>query len=158
MSSPSKPTLLITGVNGFVAGPIVKLALEKGYHVRDAVRTESSAANRRAMFPEYGSQLSTVLVPDITRVENFRSALDHTISGIIHTASPFVLDNLIGIPSQLLVPAIHGAVTILEATKRYGTSVRRVVTIASFASNLDMLKGPRPGYTYSESDWNPMTY
>lgn len=59
---------------------------------------------------------------------------------------------------DLLDPAINGAVTILKATAQYGTSVRRVVTTASFASNLDLLAGKRPGHTYTEKDWNPMKY
>ena len=59
---------------------------------------------------------------------------------------------------DLLDPAINGATTILEAAARYGAgSVRCVVTTASFASNLDLLAGKRPSYTYTEQDWNPMT-
>lgn len=158
MSSPSDQTLLVTGANGFVAGPILKLALDKGYNVRAAVRTESAAAKLRATFPQYASKLSTVLVPDITKVESFKDALDESITGIIHTASPFVLDDGKDIPSEMLDPAIHGAVTILEAANKYGKSVRRVVSTSSFASNLDLLKGLRPGFTYNEKDWNPMTY
>lgn len=60
---------------------------------------------------------------------------------------------------DLLDPAINGAVTVLEAAARYGAgSVRRVVTTASFASDLDLVAGKRPNYTYTEQDWNPMTY
>lgn len=158
MSSPSEQTLLITGANGYVAGPIVKLALEKGYKVRGSVRTESSASTLKAMFPKYAASLSTVLVPDITKVEDFESAIDDFVTGIIHTASPFSLHNLKDTRAELLDPAIGGAVAILEATKKYGKNVRRVVTTASFASNLDVLKGLRAGYTYTEADWNPMLY
>lgn len=157
MSPPSEHTLFVTGANGFVPGPIVKLALERGYRVRGAVRSETSAVWLRAAFPEYSSQLLITLVPDITKVESYNNALDSTITGVIHTASPFVLNNLKDMPTELLDPAIQGAVTILEATKMYAKSARRVITTASFASNLDMLKGMRPGYTYTESDWNPMT-
>lgn len=56
---------------------------------------------------------------------------------------------------DLLDPAINGAVTVLEAAARYRAgSVRRVVTTTSFASNLDLLAGKRPNYTYTEQDWN----
>lgn len=157
MSSPSEQTLLVTGANGFVAGHIIKVALEKGYKVKGAVRTDTSAAQLRATFPAYPSQLSTTIVPDITRAESFKDAFGPDVTGVIHTASPFVFD-IKDTRQDLLDPAINGAVTVLEATARYGTSVRRVVTTASFASNLDLLAGKRPGHTYTEADWNPMTY
>ena len=158
MSSTSEQTLLVTGANGFVAGHIIKVALEKGYHVKGAVRTDSSAAQLKATFPAYSSQLSTTIVPDITNVESFKEAFGPEVTGVIHTASPFVL-NIKDARRDLLDPAINGAVTILKATALYGAgSVRRVVTTASFASNLDLLAGKRPNHTYTEQDWNPMTY
>lgn len=158
MSSPSDQTLLITGANGFVAGLIVRLALGKGYKVRGSVRSESSAVKLKAQFPDHASQLSIVLVPDITNPESFKEALDNSVTGVIHTASPFSLNHLTDIRAELLDPAVGGAVSVLEATRRYGSNVRRVVTTASFASQLDMLKDPRAGYTYTEADWNPMSY
>lgn len=157
MSSPSEQTLLVTGANGFVAGHIIKVALDKGYKVKGAVRTDSSAAQLKATFPAYASQLSTTIVPDITHAESFKDAFGPDVTGVIHTASPFVFD-IKDTRQDLLDPAINGAVTVLEATARYGASVRRVVTTASFASNLDLLAGKRPGHTYTEDDWNPMTY
>lgn len=158
MSSPSEQTLLVTGANGFVAGHIIKVALEKGYKVKGAVRTDSSAAQLKATFPSYSSQLSTTIVPDITKVESFKDAFGPDVTGVIHTASPFVFD-IKDTRVDLLDPAINGATTILEAAARYGAdSIRRVVTTASFASNLDLLAGKRPNYTYTEQDWNPMTY
>jgi nucleoside-diphosphate-sugar epimerase len=77
---------------------------------------------------------------------------------VIDTYQPFVFD-IKDTRRDLLDPAINGAVMVLEATAIYGAgSVRRVVTTASFASNLDLLAGKRPNYTYTEQDWNPMTY
>lgn len=157
MSSPSEQTLLVTGANGFVAGHIIKEALERGYKVKGAVRTDSSAAQLKATFPTYSSQLSTTILPDITNVESFKDAFGQSVTGIIHTASPFVFD-FKDARRDLLDPAINGAVTVLKATAQYGSSVRRVVTTASFASELDLLAGKRPSYTYTEADWNPMTY
>jgi NADPH-dependent methylglyoxal reductase len=79
------------------------------------------------------------------------------VTGIMHTASPFVLKPK-DIPVELLDPAMKGVTSILEAAKAWGTGVKRVVLTSSFAAILDMSKGYRPGYTYSEKDWNPMTY
>jgi nucleoside-diphosphate-sugar epimerase len=36
--------------------------------------------------------------------------------------------------------------------------VKRVVITSSFATVVDLSKGPRPGYNYTEQDWNPATY
>lgn len=47
--------------------------------------------------------------------------------------------------------------TVLKAVKKNNPSVRRVVITSSFASNIDFKAGVRPGYSYTEADWNPMT-
>lgn len=36
--------------------------------------------------------------------------------------------------------------------------MKRVVITSSFASILDLNKGLRPGHTYTEKDWNPISY
>jgi nucleoside-diphosphate-sugar epimerase len=48
-------------------------------------------------------------------------------------------------------------VSLLKAIKEYNPRVKRVVITSSFAANIDVAKGLRPGYTYTETDWNPMT-
>lgn len=160
MSSPSEQTILVTGANSYVAGHIIKVALEKGYHVRGTVRSESSTAKVRAKFAAYGSKLSFGIVPDITKADFYEAGFaDPTtpITGVINVAAPFVLktDNN---RRDLLDPAVGGARAILEAARRYGPHVRRVVNTSSFAAILDLGQGYRPGYTYTEADWNPMTY
>lgn len=74
MALPSEQTLLVTGANGYIAGLIIKLALEKGYKVKGSVRTESSADKLKTQFHEYAAQLSTVLVPDIVTIDSFEDA------------------------------------------------------------------------------------
>jgi nucleoside-diphosphate-sugar epimerase len=76
---------------------------------------------------------------------------------VIHTASPFVMsveDN----ERDLLNPAVHGTTSVLTSVQKFAPNVKRVVITSSFASIVDMDKGPRPGYTYTEEDWNPVTY
>jgi len=160
MTTPSSQTVLVTGANGFISAHIIQQLLEKGYHVRGTMRSESSAGALRKTFSAYSSQLSIAVVPDITKVEAYESAFegDIPVTGILHTASPFVL-NVENNKRDLLEPAIEGAVGVLQAAARYGKGkVRRVVSTSSFASIVDIPKGQRPGYTYSEKDWNPMTY
>ena len=59
---------------------------------------------------------------------------------------------------DLLIPAIQGTLSILQAVAAYNPKVKRVVITSSFASIVDIEKGPWPEHTYSEEDWNPVTY
>jgi len=59
---------------------------------------------------------------------------------------------------DLLDPAIKGTTSILTAIHQHNPHVKRVVITSSFAAINDLDKGLRPGYTYTEKDWNPVTY
>ncbi|KAK0643276.1 hypothetical protein B0T16DRAFT_415616 [Cercophora newfieldiana] len=160
MASPSEQTILVTGANSYVASHIIKLALDKGYYVRGTVRSERSTAGVREKFASYGDKLEFAIVPDITKPELFEAAFANStkpITGVMNVASPFVMD-VEDNKRDLLDPAIGGAIAVLEAIKSYGTNVRRLVNTSSFACMLDINAGARPGYTYTEADWNPMSY
>lgn len=47
---------------------------------------------------------------------------------------------------------------MLKAIQAHNPNVKRVVITSSFASIVDLNQGLRPGYTYSEKDWNPVDY
>ncbi|KAH8678004.1 hypothetical protein BX600DRAFT_479451 [Xylariales sp. PMI_506] len=151
-----KGTILITGGSGFVGGNVIKYALEHGYNVRATARSESSAKKIADEFSQYKDKLSFTIVPDIIKKESYKNSFNG-VTGVIHTASPFVLnpkDNV----TDLLEPAIQGSIAVLEAAKSWGPSVKRIVTTSSHASVADLSKGKRPGYVYDEKDWNPVTY
>ncbi|KAF2433598.1 NAD(P)-binding protein [Tothia fuscella] len=156
MSPPSEQTVLVTGANGFVAGQIINLLLKKGYKVRGTVRSDRSINAAKESHKGYASQLSFAIVPDMTVIEAYKDAFQG-VTAVFHTASPFVLapkDN----ESELLKPAVAGVVSALEAAAQYGPNVKAFILMASFASILDLSKGYRPTYTYSEKDWNPISY
>ena len=160
MPLPSEQALLITGANGFLGMHVVREALERGYHVRGTVRSESSAAKVRDLFAKYDSRLSLCVVPDLTTTEFYESAFSGTmkpITGVINVAAPFSF-NVEDTTRDLLDPAIKSAAGVLEATKLFGSNVRRVINTSSFAAILDLNQGYRPGYTYTEEDWSPTTY
>ncbi|KAF2802942.1 NAD(P)-binding protein [Mytilinidion resinicola] len=154
--SPSDQTILVTGANGFVASHVVRTLLAAGYNVRAAVRSTSSTERMKEIHAPYVSQLSFIIVPDMTAPGAFDEAVKR-VSGIMHMASPFVLapeNNEV----DLLQPAIQITLGVLASAAAAGSTVRHVVLTSSFASILDMGQGYRPGYTYNEADWNPMTY
>ncbi|TFB00041.1 NADPH-dependent methylglyoxal reductase GRE2 [Trichoderma ghanense] len=160
MSSPSEQTLLITGANGYVALHIISEALTRGYNVRGTVRSASSASKVLPVFASHGPRFSVVVVPDLTNKDLYAPAFADTpapVTGVINVAAPFSLkvDDPV---TELLDPAVESAVTVLEATRKFGPNVRRIVNTSSFACIVDLSKGYRPGYTYTEKDWNPMTH
>lgn len=128
--------------------------------MRGVVRSELSATKVSDTFPEYLPRLSLSVIPDLNAPENYAPAFADVlkpITGIISVAAPFsfsVEDNA----RDLLDPAVTVARSILEAARKYGPNVQRVVTTSSAAANVDVPQGSRPGYTYTEKDWNPMPY
>ncbi|PYH40460.1 SDR family oxidoreductase [Aspergillus saccharolyticus JOP 1030-1] len=150
-------TLLVTGASGFVASHIIQRFLEAGYNIRGTVRSASTAETVKSRYPpDQANRLSFTIVPDIAAPGAFDSAVKD-VCGVIHTASPFALtvaDN----EKDLLQPAIQGTLNVLDSIAAHGTAVRRVVVTSSFAAILDLSQGLRPGYRYTEADWNPCTY
>jgi nucleoside-diphosphate-sugar epimerase len=63
---------------------------------------------------------------------------------------------------DLLLPAIQGTLGVLRAAHQYNQNsenkITRVVITSSFASVFDPSQGLRPGYSYTEKDWSPLTY
>lgn len=152
----NKGIILVTGASSFVGTHVIKTFLKNGYHVRGQVRNAGSAEKVRKAFPTAGDTLTTVEVPDITVPGAFDEAVKD-VAGVIHCASPFVMqveDN----ERDLLDPAVKGTNRILEAVASRAPQVKRVVITSSFAAILDPQQGLRPGYTYTEADWNPTTY
>ena len=146
--------VVVTGASGYVAAHIIRNFLSAGYEVVGTVRSNSSAESVKKANAEYANKLSFALVPDMT-VEGAFDEASKGAAGIIHTASPFVLapeDN----ERDLLQPAIQGTVRVLEAAQANG--IKRVVITSSFAAILDLSQGYRVGHTYTEADWNPVTY
>jgi len=153
MSAPAKK-VLITGASGYVASHVIRAFASAGYEIIGTVRSASGIPAIQKAHAAYADKLSFAVIPDLIVEGAFDEAVKG-VDGIIHTASPFILnpkDN----EKELLQPAIQGTVRALEAAHKAG--VKRVVITSSFAAILDLAQGYRPGYTYTEADWNPVTY
>jgi nucleoside-diphosphate-sugar epimerase len=87
----------------------------------------------------------------------FNVVVELTEFKVIHTASPFQM-KVENNERDLLDPAIKGTKSVLTSVQAHAPNVKRVIIISSFASIVDMDKNPRPGYTYTEKDWNPVAY
>ncbi|OLL25121.1 putative uncharacterized oxidoreductase [Neolecta irregularis DAH-3] len=149
--------ILVSGISGFLAAHVLSQLLEKGYSVRGTVRDEKK---RDWILEKYKTfvdenRLQVIIVPDAAREDAFEEAVKG-MTFVIHIASPFhfkITDPKI----DLLDPAIIGTRGLLTHAAKH-SSIKRVVITSSFASILDPSYGWRPGYTYTEADWSPLTY
>ncbi|RKL08153.1 hypothetical protein BFJ68_g9500 [Fusarium oxysporum] len=148
--------VLVTGANGFIATHVLQNLLQGGYHVRGVVRSQASADAVLETFPEYSGSLSVIVVPSMTIAGAFDQAVKD-VDAVLHIASPFTLsvkDN----ETEMLAPAIKMTKGLLESVSMYGAEIKRVVITSSFAAMVDLTKGLWPGHTYTEADWNQITY
>ena len=85
--------VLITGATGHLGFKVLRTALEAGYHVRAAVRSEQKAtllkSNHVLQTTPGFSNLSFIIVPDFLAPNAFDGAA-RDIKYIIHVASPIV--------------------------------------------------------------------
>ena len=128
--------VFITGGTGHVGFRTLVTALQLGYSVRAAVRSESkkqqilSAQSVKSLNP--GPRLTFAIVPDLTVDGAYDEAVQDT-AYIIHLASPIVLKGEIkaeDFQSALIDPAINGTLSVLKAAAK-AKSVRRVVITSS---------------------------
>jgi len=156
-TSNNETTVLITGGSGYIAAHVLNSFLSRGYKVRATVRSENSAESVRKTHAQYADKLSFAMVEDITTPGVFDEAVKG-VDGVVHMASPFVMEGIKDNVKELLEPAVKGTTEILKAVQKYNPSVKRVVITSSFASIWNGSKGTWPEHTYTEADWNPVTY
>jgi nucleoside-diphosphate-sugar epimerase len=71
----SKPIVLVTGANGYIAGPVIEAFLKAGYAVRGTARSKSSADPLLRALSSYDKDLEIVEVPDIVASGAFDAAV-----------------------------------------------------------------------------------
>ncbi|KAJ7354212.1 hypothetical protein DFH08DRAFT_854411 [Mycena albidolilacea] len=148
MPAVTSGKVLVSGANGYIAVWVVRALLEEGFAVRGAVRSADKAAHLHETFASYGDKFELIVVPDITQEGAFDEAVKG-VDAIEHTASPFHFQ--VDEPDELIRPAIHGTVGILQSALKHGTLVKRVVVTSSSAAVLQVEPEPK---TFSELDWN----
>lgn len=133
--------ILITGGSGHVGFRTLAIALEHGYRVRLALRSEARFdAVRTALakhYPELEAslapdQLSFVTVPDMAISGAYDKAVED-VAGIIHIASSITTGGQVkseDYHDYFIVPAIKGTIGMLESASKTA-SVKRVVITSS---------------------------
>ncbi|KDQ17960.1 hypothetical protein BOTBODRAFT_29279 [Botryobasidium botryosum FD-172 SS1] len=142
-------TVLVTGASGYVAVPIVKELLDRGYNVRGTVRSLAKGDYLKNLFKAHEPRFQYVIVTDMSDPDAFDDAVTG-VDAVAHTASPATLR---APDAQALIkPAVAGTLNILESVKKHGSSVKRVVITSSCATILQPKEGDPVFYT--EADWN----
>lgn len=147
--------VLITGATGHLGFRVLRFALEAGYRVRAAVRSEQKASilksNPVLQATPGVSNLSFVVVPDFLVPGAFDEAAKDT-RYIIHVASPLVTtlpkegDDL---DSHFIQPAVQGTLGVFESARKVG-SVHRIVVTSSAVAVLPIAAfAGGDGHTYS---------
>ncbi|KAK4228891.1 hypothetical protein QBC38DRAFT_453894 [Podospora fimiseda] len=155
MSPP--PTIIITGLNGYIAAHTAHRFLTAGYLVRGTVRSLTSPNThlvQRALLsknPLHSNRLSIIEVPDLTIPSALDSVIDGTIHAIAHLASPVSMTP--NSAEEMMQASVTGTRSLLEsAVVRGGTTLKSIV----YMSSISALYSPKNDkeYLYSESDWN----
>lgn len=142
-------TVLVTGINGYIASVLGQFLLSKGYSIRGTTRRSvTSEPLLNGPYAEYRDRVQIFEVADMTVSGAFDEAAKG-VHGIFHTASPisFVLDEY----DAFITPAVRGTETIFESALKAGPQLTSVVVTSSVAAITNYPKPP--GYVFTEEDF-----
>ncbi|ORY24071.1 hypothetical protein BCR39DRAFT_547996 [Naematelia encephala] len=152
------PTVLITGLNGFVAVHTALKFLSNGWSVRGTVRSQAKADKVKQLpsllpYIQQG-KVEVVIVADLVEGD-FSQALDG-VDAVAHVASPINLAD--GTWADYRDPAVKGTVRLLEQAAKV-PSVKAVAQMSSWAAAADISVPftEQIGKVYTENDWFPLT-
>lgn len=145
-------TLLVTGINGYIASSLGELILSKGYNLRGTSRSLASTHPLLAgAFAPYASRVEILEVSDMTILGAFDKAVQG-VHGIFHTASPISLD--LQNYEDVVIPAVAGTETLLNSALAHaGPQLSSLVVTSSVAAVVDP-KEPDSSYVFTESDFS----
>jgi nucleoside-diphosphate-sugar epimerase len=153
MSTTTKPLVLLTGATGFV-GAHVFAALLPSYRIKATIRSPAKGDFLTSKYPSQKSDIAFAIVPDLQAPGALDSAVQD-VDYIVHLASPYFTATNDPI-RELVEPAVNGTKNVLTSALK-APKLKKMIVLSSFASVVDLPKNPRPGYTYTEKDWDPVT-
>ena len=139
--------ILLTGATGHIGYRTLVEALEKGYSVLAAVRSQKSLDTIKAApsVQKYQDKLSYAIIPDLTLPGAFDKVLANnpTIKYIVHVASPLAGSSPPDADFQKLYiePAVNATTSILRSATKF-KNIKRIVITASQES-LHGANGPK---------------
>ncbi|RYO93829.1 hypothetical protein DL766_005085 [Monosporascus sp. MC13-8B] len=147
-----KGTILITGLNGYLAGRVAEAVLEAGYRVRGTVRRLATGLRVQAALIELGYNkdlVEVIQVSDITQPRAFdEAALGCT--AIIHAASPTDVSGTTD-AAEVVRRAVSSTIAVLHSAEKAGPQLQSVVYMSSSAA---IFNTPPEAKVHTERDWN----
>ncbi|VFQ60658.1 unnamed protein product [Cuscuta campestris] len=151
-----KPSVCVTGANGFIGSWLIKTLLDRGY-------TAIHAAVLPGSDPSHLFRLPGASGPGVRLVVHEANVLDadavsravEGCGGVFHVASPCTLEDPVDPQKELIEPAVDGTLNVLAAAKRFG--VRRVVLTSSISALVPNLAWPSHK-VFDESSWTDLDF
>ncbi|KAF8066905.1 hypothetical protein FPV67DRAFT_1214771 [Lyophyllum atratum] len=145
-----KPTVLVTGVSGFVGSHVALQLLKEGFLVRGTARSRRLESLQSTICTQH-PDLTLVHLEDVA-TGDLRESLKG-VHAIIHVATPLA-GNIP--PAVALASALDGTLNVLRQAVEAG--VNKVVLTSSWATTLDLsLSQTYSGQTFTSSDWGHTT-
>lgn len=151
----SKPTVLVTGANGYIAQHIVRILIDNQYIVIGTVRSQDKGTKLQRIINS--PNFKFVVVKDIAAPGAFDDVLksNPSITSVLHTASPFAFD--VEDPERdILIPAIQGTKNILHSIVTHAPQVKKLVITSSSAAARPELESP--DCIANEDTWSMIDY
>ncbi|KAI8624357.1 NAD(P)-binding protein [Xylariaceae sp. FL1651] len=145
-------TILITGLNGYLAGRTAEIFLRHGYRVRGTVRNKPTGERVKEALCTVGycaDDIEVIHIPDICELGPLEVAATGCCA-ILHLASP-IRDIWRLPPSEVVQTAVESVKSVLNAAARAGDAIKSVVLVSSAAALFDT---PLEARLYNEKDWN----
>jgi dihydroflavonol-4-reductase len=145
----SKPTILITGISGFIARHCAVEMLNAGYAVRGTVRSLPRSAEVSASLSRHADVSRLGFAEADLESDDGWAAAAAGCAQVLHVASPFPAKQPRD-EQALIRPAVQGTLRVLRAAAAAG--VERLVQTSSMAA---VMYGHSPDRTapFTEADW-----
>jgi nucleoside-diphosphate-sugar epimerase len=155
MATKNSPTVLVTGINGYVGAVAAEMFLEAGYRVRGTVR--SLAKYQDLISRSFQSQLDADLL-ELVEIPDFLvpGACDgamNGVSGVAHVSIPAISkEDLVVSPNITIRRARDAVISILQSAQAHGgPQLKSFVLLSSLAAVMNPLAKAGTRYT-SESE------
>ncbi|PWW73199.1 NAD(P)-binding protein [Tuber magnatum] len=156
----TKPKVLLTGANGYVAAHVLKQLVEANCHVTGTVRSEEKANLSRSFNPEYEGSARFIVLPDFTKQESWDRIFQETdYDYVVHTAAPLMSEENTDFDKHYLEPNVRGNLGILNAVTEFGKKVKHISITSSICTLgvFDPAAGVITSKRFTAGDWNSTT-
>ncbi|CUS12303.1 unnamed protein product [Tuber aestivum] len=157
----TKPKVLLTGANGYVAAHVLKQLIEANYHVTGTVRSEEKANLSRSFNPEYEESARFIVLSDFTKQESWDRIFQETeYDYVVHTAAPLMSKENTDFDKHYLEPNVGGNLGILNAVSEFGKKVKHISITSSICALgvFDPMAGGATSKRFTPRDWDSTTY